>query len=336
MKRLLAAVTVLVLFGCGPKVRPTTDEKVEITPARLERGSYLVNHVMACGMCHDSYENGDLGKPKSEGMHLAGGNLMDEGAMKMFVPNITPDKETGIGSWTDDELMRAIRDGVTRDGTRMGPLMPFEAYRTLSDEDLRSVVAYLRSVEPKKMPHPRQKHTFPFPMGLLVRAGAMHNPPVTTAAEPDRSNKVAYGEYLARAGHCYHCHAMGEKGPLPSSDPNFMAGSQVPFNVPGIGKLWAPNLTPDKETGIGGYTDDQIKLALRTGMRFDGKQMGPPMIAFVPHMAGVAEEDLDAMVVYLRSLAPVKNKVPSRELTGLGKQIFDQSAPAEGVAADVE
>ncbi len=321
---LLAAAALFgVACSTAKYVRPLTDEQVERTQARVERGAYLVNHVMACGTCHDTYEGGDFAKQRVSDGQLAGGNVLVEHGMEIFMPNITPDEETGIGRWTDDEVMRAIRDGVRPDGSLMNPLMPFGQYQVLSDEDTRAIVAYLRTVPAKKQPAPDRTSKFPFPMGMLINRGVMHHAPVTGVPEPDRSDKVAYGRYLVNAGHCNTCHSLGKRGPRGEDHETYMGGADQPNAVEGIGEVWAPNLTPDEETGLGRYTDEQVKLALRTGTRLDGKVMAPPMIAFVPHWAGVTEEDLDAVLAYLRTLEPVKKVVPERKLSPAAKALYE-------------
>ncbi len=322
------ALAAVFLFSCtGKYIRPTTDGAIERTDARVERGGYLVNHVAACGACHDAFEEGDLAKARLPDGQFAGGNMLVDGKVAVFIPNITP-HETGIGAWTDDELVRGLRDGIKRDGSLMSPLMPFGHYRFLSDEDVRAIVAYLRTVEPKPQPRPAQEHRYPLPMKLAIGMGVAHHEPVKSVPEPDRSDRVAYGEYLANAGHCSACHAMTNRGALAPDHPEFMGGGKTSLDLPGIGRVWAPNLTPDAETGIGKVTDEQFKNALRTGMRFDGAVMTPPMLLFVPHFAGMTDEDLDALVAYFRSLRPVKNTVPARELTPEAQALYGL-APAQ-------
>ena len=115
----LCALVVLAITGCSGKyVRPVGNEKVEATPERLVRGGYLVNQVCACGACHTTREHGSIaGEPERADAFLGGGNLFVAHGMSdgLWIPNITPDVDTGVGAWSDDELMRAIRDGVSRD-----------------------------------------------------------------------------------------------------------------------------------------------------------------------------------------------------------------------------
>ncbi|HEY0713583.1 MAG TPA: cytochrome c, partial [Polyangia bacterium] len=148
MTRAWLALLVVAGLGCtGRYVRPTTQEAVAASEDRVARGNYLVNSVMSCGACHSPRVGGTwLGGERADA-YLAGGSVFDdpENNFKVSTPNITQDRETGIGAWTDDEIMRAIRDGIHRDDDRLRyPPMPFYMYDTLSDDDVRAVVAYLR------------------------------------------------------------------------------------------------------------------------------------------------------------------------------------------------
>src|SRR5262249_40245913 len=245
---------------------------------------------------------------------LAGGSVFDvrEEGFRVAVPNITQDAETGIGSWTDDEILRAIRDGVGRDGGLQLPPMPFPSWQSMSDEDALAMVAYLRTVPPVKNAV-RRDNQIPFLLKAGIAFGFVHNEPARNVKAPDRSDRKAYGAYLAKLGLCWECHSLGKKGPSDDEDV-LMAGSRRPLSEPEYGKVYARNLTPDRDTGLGNYSADQIKLALKTGRRLDGKLMAPPMSLIVPHVSTWAEDDLDALVTYLTSLKPIRHSVPEREL----------------------
>ena len=316
----IVAAVALPALGCSGKyVRPVSSEKVEATTERLIRGGYLVNEVCACGGCHTTREHGNIAmEPERTDAFLGGGNVFVAHGISdgLWIPNITPDVETGVGAWSDDELMRAIRDGVSRDGHFLLPFMPFGAYQYMSDEDVRSIVVYLRSVPAFKQPKPRTEN----PLGLMPRIlftklGVQMHPPAHDVAAPDKRDSVKLGEYVATIAACGECHSLTKKGPRKPDDPQFLAGSEGPFEDPSFGKVWARNLTPDKETGLGRYRPDQLKQALRNGKRLDGKRMAPPMAIMVPHYSGLAEEDVDAVVAYLKAVAPARHQVPDRELT---------------------
>jgi len=320
MTRKLGLLAALLLAGCrGKYVRPVSDQPIAAEPTRLHRGSYLVNNVLFCGACHTSRENGNsLTEPERTDAFLGGGNIYHDKSMAIgtvWVPNITPDVETGIGAWKDDEMLRALRDGVAKDGHFMTPLMPFSAYQYLSDEGARAVVAYLRTVPPYRQAKPRQANKLGFmPKLLFTVVGVQMHKPVVAVAEPDRSNRHEYGHYLMRIAACGDCHSLAEKGPRPEGDPLAFAGSEVPFEDPGLGKVYAANITSDSDTGLGRYGADAVKQALLNGTRLDGRKLAPPMSILIPHISGMKEEDLDALVEYLKTLPPAKRKAPEREL----------------------
>ena len=307
-----------VLAAChGKYIRPTSPDKFEATPERLQRGQYLVNQVLACGVCHTSRATGDIFmEGEQTDLFLAGGNTMEDPGMgRLYIPNLTPDPD-GLGGWTDDEVLRAIRDGVHKDGHFLVPVMPYDNYQRLSDDDAKSVVVYLRSVPAAKAPRPAVANELKFlPKMLFTTIGVQMHKPVANVPNPDRGNRVAYGRYIADAASCTECHSMTEKGPRKDSDPMFMSGSDVPFVDARLGKVYARNLTPDPETGLGKYKPDQIKAALRDGKRLDGKRMSPPMSQIIPHYSGMTDDDLDALVAFLGSLKPASHRIPEPELT---------------------
>jgi mono/diheme cytochrome c family protein len=313
---LIPLVLVALASGCSGKyIRPTSQERVASTPARIERGGYLVNQAMSCGACHTTHEGDFVLTGERADRYLAGNTLefKSEG-IKLWIPNLTPDVETGLGGWSDDEIMRAIRDGIGKDGHLMFPFMPFSSYRHVSDEDLRAIVAYLRSVPPVRSKRPFAKNELGFFLEFLVNRGVMHHEPARDVPAPNRQDRLKYGEYVMRLGHCWECHSRTGKGPRDVGQEGFLSGWNEPDELPGVGKVYMRNLTPDRETGLGKYDAAQITRAIRSGLRLDGKRMAPPMNLFTPHISGLTDEDMDALVAYLRSVPPVKNKIPERQL----------------------
>ena len=253
----------------------------------LERGSYLINSIAACGNCHTLQDqNGPV-----PGMDLAGGLPISDGSFTAISANITPDEETGIGSWTDEELVVAIREGLRPDGSLIGPPMPFEVYHGLSDTDVDAMIAYLRSLEPVNNPVPRTEYPFPLPPA--------YGPPIESVPDVDRSDVVAYGEYLAGPmGHCTACHSTpGETGA--PDVVGALGGGGLEFHGP-WGVSVAPNITPN---GIGHYSDDELRTIITTGVRPDGSHVLPPMP--VSYYANITDEDVDAIIAYLRTLEPL-------------------------------
>ncbi|PLX35262.1 MAG: cytochrome C [Hyphomicrobiales bacterium] len=250
----------------------------------LERGAYLMRSVVACGNCHTPKG------PKGElpGMELAGMSNLDVRAFwTTHAPNITQDKETGIGAWSDAQIIAAIREGKRPDGTIIGPPMPIGLYRNLSDRDVRAIVAYLRQVKPVKNAIPKSEYKIPLPPA--------YGPPVITVAEPPKSDKLAYGAYLAGpAAHCIECHSpMSKKGP---DIENQLGAGGLQFKGP-WGVSVSANITP---TGLGKYSDAELKAMITTGKRANGTHLKPPMP--YPYYAHMRDEDLEAIIAYLRSL----------------------------------
>jgi mono/diheme cytochrome c family protein len=314
----LVLLGAVVALGCtGKYIRATSTESVQSTPERIERGAYLVNQAMSCGACHTTRERGALTGGERTDMVLAGNALeQPKLGLKLWIPNLTSDVETGLGAWSDDEIMRAIRDGVAKDGHFMVPLMPFASYAYVSDEDLRAVVAYLRSMPPVKHARTIAKNQLGFFFQLLVDQGALAHLPARDVPPPARADqdRLKHGEYVMRLGHCWECHSATASGPRDVGESGFLAGWDEPQELPGVGAVYFRNLTPDPETGLGKYTAAQIERALRTGRRLDGKPMAVPMSLFIPHLSGLTEEDMGALVAYLMSVPSYTNKIPERAL----------------------
>lgn len=255
----------------------------------LARGRYLVESIAGCGNCHTPKgPQGDL-----PGLTLAGGQVFDEAPFRAVASNITPDPETGIGRWTDAQIARAIREGIRPDGRIIGPPMPIELYRGISDNDLAAMVAYLRSVPPVRNAVPASEYRMPLPPA--------YGPPVAHVPDPPANDPVARGAYLAGpVGHCIECHTpMGEGGRRDWSRTG--AGGQ-PFNGP-WGTSVARNITPDRDHGIGAWTDAQIIRAVTEGVSADGRPLFPPM--GYSYYARISAADRADLLAYLRSLRPI-------------------------------
>jgi mono/diheme cytochrome c family protein len=253
----------------------------------LERGTYLMETIIACGNCHTP----QTPQGPEPGRELAGGMPFEEPFGTAYASNITPDKATGIGTWTDAQIIAAIREGKRTDGTIIGPPMPIGLYRGISDDDAKAIVAYLRQVKPVANKVPRSKYKVPLPPS--------YGPPVGKVSAPSPKDKVAYGAYLAGPlGHCTECHSTPDAKGVPDVVRK-TGGGGMPFHGP-WGISYAPNITPN---GIGKWTDAQIKTAITTGVRADGSRLKPPM-GFA-YYKGIRPVDLDAIVAYLRTLKPL-------------------------------
>jgi len=265
-----------------------TAARAEETP--LERGRYLMHGVVACGNCHTPRDAD--GNP-IDGMELAGGVVFNAPVFRAISANITPDKETGIGKWSDEQIIESIRNGKRPDGTIIGPPMPIEFYRNMSDSDVRAIVAYLRSIKPVARKIEKSTYKIPLPPG--------YGPVVTSVPDAPRADKIAYGHYLATAlGHCLECHTPRAPDGRLVMDKLGAGGQEI--EVPWSGALvTASNLTPANRDGIVGWSDQQVKLAITQGQRPDRALVR--LMAFDWYQT-IDPADLDALVAYLRSLKP--------------------------------
>ena len=282
----------------GPRTRALNNRKFEVTPERLARGSYLANSVSGCMFCHSLHDWNAAGAPIIEGKLGAGDVFPLEGLPgRIVAPNITPDAETGAGTWSDDQLARAIREGIGHDGRALFPLMPYGNFRVMSDEDLASVVVYLRSLSPVRNSLPSTEIIFP--VKYLIRSAPEPVESAVSALPPDTS--AAYGTYLVRISGCADCHTPQQRGqPLPGMA--FAGGSE--FKGP-FGTVTSANITPDA-SGIGYYDEKIFFEALRTG-KVGARSLNPIMPWGM--LRGMTDNDLRAMFAYLRTLKPVRHRV---------------------------
>ena len=305
----IAVIGFLIYFNSThPNVAAAKDIHVEITPERLERGKYLANYVTNCIDCHSKRDFTKFSGPIVPGTEGMGGEVFD--GPKADVPgviyarNITP---AGIGDWTDGELFRAITVGVNKKGEALFPLMPYTHFSKMSQEDIYSIISYIRSLKPIENKIPERK--LDFPLNLIVKTIPKDlDGPLPPA--PDRANTLAYGEYMVNAVACIACHTKLEKGQmLPGTE--FAGGFK--FCIDGHCATSA-NITPDNETGIGLLT----KEAFLDKFRFyrdekaknipvgKGGNNSPMPWGLYSHLTN---EDLSAIYDYLRTLPPVVNKV---------------------------
>jgi len=254
----------------------------------LERGTYLMNSIVACGNCHTPM--GPEGPIADQ--ELAGQLLQDIEPFTAYAPNITPDEETGIGKWTDAEIITAIREGKRPDGSVIGPPMPIGLYRDMSDTDVEAIVTYLRQIPPIHNELPESTYRIPLPDS--------YGPPVDSVADVTPAPTAEYGAYLAGPlGHCVECHT-----PMVNGHPDFEhqlgAGG---FELEGPwGISVSANITPHPTDGIAEYSDEELMQMVTTGVRPDGTQMLPPM--GYGYYANIKPDDLKAIIAYLRSLPP--------------------------------
>jgi mono/diheme cytochrome c family protein len=265
----------------------------------LARGKYLVNGPGACGNCH-TQRGADLFADTN--LFLGGGVKFTSPVFVVYSRNITPDKDTGIGSWSETQIIRAIREGVAKEGNILGDPMPFDVYNKMSDDDVKAIVTYLRTVKPlhNEVAEPKRK----------VEAKAQ--PAAKGTAAPAKTDKVAYGGYIVNAvAHCLVCHTDLVAG---KRDYEHQLGAGGFLLELGNDMVRSRNITQDKETGIGNWTDAEIKRAITEGVNKDGRDLLPIMP--YPYFKTMTEEDVDAVVAYLRTIPAISKKIepnPTRQ-----------------------
>jgi mono/diheme cytochrome c family protein len=309
----------------GPKARPLTDRRFEPSPARLDRGKYLVTSGRApCALCHSPMDVSGGGLKVKDGAELSGRNWGVDGAPFVTAANLTPDPETGIGHVTDDELARAVREGIGRDGRALFPIMPYASMHAMPDEDLASVVVYLRSLKPIRNPLPPS--AVPFPLNRLI-AGVPQ--PVDGPVTADLSTPEKRGEHIAKIAICADCHTTrDDQGTLPAGL-DFAGGTAMAFE--GRKTIYTANITPSVN-GIPYYTEALFIEVMRTG-KVKARELDPMMpTMFYRHMT---DQDLKDLFAYLKTLKPVEHYVDnSQAATKCARCGFDHGGGERNKATD--
>lgn len=289
-----------------PDVGEPLEIKVELTPERIARGSYLANHVAVCIDCHSQRDWTRFSGPPIEGTYGMGGEIFDQ---KFGFPgsyaskNITP---AGIADWTDGELLRTITTGVNKDGKALFPVMPFHYYGQMDQEDVKSIIAYIRTLKPIK--NTPAESSSDFPMNFIINT-IPH--PANPQKMPDKKTDfVNYGKYLATAAACVECHTKDEKGRI---IPGFEYGGGREFAL-SWGLLRSSNITPDMETGIGAWSKEKFvslfKSRSDSATLYTNVEPGQFNSIMPWTMYGkMTKEDLEAVYTFLRTVKPIKNQV---------------------------
>lgn len=312
LKSLLILLILFIVFVGGglsyvkfalPNVAVQDDLQIEITPKRVARGAYLANHVALCVDCHSNRDWNLYSGPPVPGTEGMGGEFFsrDVGMPgNYYAPNITP---AGIGDWTDGELLRAIVSGVNREGKALFPIMPYPYFGKMDREDIYSIIAYIRTLEPIEHSVPESESDFPMSFIInLIPSEADYQP------NPPRSDKIGNGRVLAAV--CMECHTQTEKGQV---IPTLAFSGGRPFIMPTKGTVFSSNLTPDKETGIGKWTEEQFiqKFKVYRDSSFVPLHISTNTFNTVmpwEMLAGMHDEDLSAIYLYLMSLDPIENR----------------------------
>jgi len=299
----IAAVSSYVYFFVVlPRELPPPDLDIELTPARVERGTYLANAVFGCAYCHSERDWGLFGAPPKPGTIGKGGEIFDQssGLSGMIVsPNITP---YAVADWTDGELYNAIVSGLHKDGYAFFPIMPFDVYLYLDAEDIYALIAWVRSLKPIEHDTlPRDPSLF---MQFIGNVRAIPAAPW----EIDRDDPVQRGEYLAVIAGCRFCHTPTDERQQALPGMRLAGGFGMPAN--GV-KVYSANITPDRETGIGTWTERDF---INRFHNFRGARIAAEAVGFQTQhawteYAHMSESDLADIYAYLMAQPAVRNMV---------------------------
>ena len=288
----------------GPDARPVTSEKFEATDSRLARGKYLVEGVAACFHCHTEHDLSNPEYPIIQAKKGAGWVMPIAELNNIAARNITPDPETGIGSWTDDEVARAIREGVRKDGTALFPVMPYPAFASMDDEDVKSIVVYLRTIPAVKNTVPTRQ--LPGPLEYIVKT--IPKPLTTPQPSHAASTPVERGKYLVTIAECQGCHTAADDQGQPLPGLAFGGGNK--FHDPGLNKeVFSLNITQDP-SGIAHYDESLFIQTIRTG------QVTSRMVNHImpfEFFRNMTDEDLRDVFAFIKSLPPVKHRVSNTD-----------------------
>lgn len=308
---LIFAGTAVWLTSCNnsknASENPTVDS--DSTQKVIQRGEYLAQHVAGCMDCHSKRDYSKYTGPLVPGTDGGGGEIFDH---RVGIPgvlygrNITPDTATGIGNWTDAELIRAITQGINKKGDTLFPLMPYTAYNRMAKEDLYSIIAFLRTLKPIHNPIPDRQ--LQVPIGMVYPAPALQ-PSIEGNTRPAESDRLKYGEYLVTIADCGTCHSPPT--PLGPDMTKRYAGGYT-FDL-GTNKVVSANITPDSATGIGRWTE---AMFLEKFTRFRDPNafnvdsaLKKNTIMPMGFLAGIKDEDLKSIYAYLRTIPPINHKV---------------------------
>ncbi|MBI2687383.1 MAG: c-type cytochrome [Acidobacteria bacterium] len=289
----------------SPNYLPAETVQVRMTPETIKRGEYIFTVMADCDGCHSERDLSKFSLPVVPRGRGKGWQFPSELGLpgQVVAGNITPDVETGIGAWTDGDKIRAIREGVSRNGRPLFPMMPYQAYAKMSDTDVQALVAYMNTLPAIRNPLPETKLNFP--VNYLIAGSPA---PSRNVANADRNSKLEWGKYLVTMGGCAGCHTPEEKGErLPGK---LLAGGAA-FTV-GKYKVVSANITPDPDTGIGKMGEAEFVERFHQYRKY--LQDGPPAttaenFTLMPWLsfAQIPAEDLSAIYAYLRTVPPVNN-----------------------------
>lgn len=319
MKKLLkvfAAIVIVIIVGIVgvvifikaklPDVGPAPVVKIDYTQERIARGRYMANSVTVCMDCHSTRDWSQFAGPLVPGTLGKGGERFDQkfGFPGMYISkNITP---AGISRYTDGELYRVITTGVNKEGQAMFPVMPYTHYGKMDSDDVVSIIAYIRSIDP--IENHVEASVSDFPMNIIINTIPQKANP---QRRPDTSMHVQYGAYLVNAAGCVECHTKDNHGQI-IQELAFRGGRE--FKLPDIGTIRSSNITPDPETGIGNWTAEAFvnKFKAYADSNYKSPKLGKgDFNTIMPWTmyARMNKADLLAIYEYLRTLPAAKNEV---------------------------
>jgi mono/diheme cytochrome c family protein len=307
---LVAAVVAGVpayFYGVYPKMRPAAQMTAPKTPEAIERGRYLAEAMTGCIACHSPLDESRPGEFPQAGLEYAG-RVFPEGSGfpgKLVARNLTPDPETGIGQWTDGEVVRAIREGVSRDGRPLFPLMNYPGYRDFSDEDVLAIVAYLRSR--KAITRDNGQTELDFPVGMMIRTvpQPLDGPPLGVPA-----SGVERGRAMLKILLCAECHTPRDNRGNVTPGKELAGGTE--FKGP-WGTVYSANITSHPAAGIGAYSNDDLKRVFKEGKNRTGRDLWVMPWSITKNLT---DADIDALIAAMRELPANPNLVPAPQLTG--------------------
>ncbi len=262
----------------------------------VKRGEYLAK-AADCMVCHTA----------RGGQQYAGGYAFALPFGTIYSTNITPDKETGIGNYTDQDFLAAMHRGVRRDGARMYPAMPFASYTYMTDDDALAIKAYLFSLAPVHAPARANTLKFPFNQRWAIGAwSAVFNADKRFQPDTSKSPEWNRGAYLSEAlAHCGECHTPRNVA--------FALDNRKKFAGEVTGGWRAYNISEDKGSGIGAWSDDDIAAYIGHGHANDhGSASGPMGEAVAESLSRLAPEDIKAIVAYVRSVPATASDLPAQ------------------------
>lgn len=298
-----AAGVVLRFYAFAPVARAAPVVKAPNSPDAVARGKYLAEHVAGCVGCHSQSDSRAPGQPVVPGREYVGRDffeISDAGFPgHLRAPNLTSDAATGIGRVTDGELLRAMREGIGRDGRPLF-MMPWQKFaEALSDDDALAIIAFLRTLPPVVNDPGRTQVDFPISMFNRAEPHPLEKP-----APPMPTDPLERGRRIMALGNCENCHSTHDAMHKPIAG-QFLAGGDR-FAVPGVVTAYAPNLTSDPATGLGAYSDEDILRAITEGKSRTGRAL-----YFMPftEFRGMTDEDKRALIRALRSVPAVSHMV---------------------------